>query len=67
MKIFELFYNGFDNLENREPYYSKSLGVFKSLKKANEALLTESKKNKKYKGWDGETYPKFKIEEKQLK
>lgn len=62
----------FDSMENRNPIYSKELGIFmdsaegepfKTAYTKVQEFLNESEPLKAYIGWDKEIYPQYKVEE----
>jgi len=59
--IYKLTRTGFDSLENHNPRYTNVIGFFSTQKSAQRMLTKLEKSEKKYRGYDDETYPQFKI------
>lgn len=70
MKILTLIREGFDSMENRNPWYEERIASFcDSENQSAKEKLEKYKQNlntKEYSGWDGETYPKFKVVEEEV-
>lgn len=67
MDAIKLIKVGFDTLENRDPIYEIEMGVFvddNSLTAHGKIAkwFNEHEPVKMYLGWDGQVYPKFKME-----
>lgn len=67
MKIYKVIRTDFDTLENRDPFVTTRVGIFKIRKKAEEAIEKNRTSNKIYKGWDDKEYPIYKIVEMRIK
>lgn len=52
----------FDNSENRQPTYTNILGITITEDDAKDVIKTMEEEDTKYKGYDGEIYPKYKYE-----
>lgn len=53
--------HGFDNMENRNPWYTDIIGYIDTDDEETAKKYVEGKTEnaKKYKGWDGKMYPYF--------
>ena len=70
--VYRLIRIDHDNLENREPIHTKTIGLFMDddNSTAHGKISDYFKKQppeKLYFGWDGKVYPKFKIEQELVK
>ncbi len=66
MEAIQLIKQGFDSLENREPWYESVLGVFIDSPDKNRYVKVQEYLSTltytPYSGYDHEIYPKFRIE-----
>ena len=60
MTVYMIEYIGFDNMENYDPYFYEFKGYCNTEEEAIKKVADLDKKPK-YKGWDGEFYPQYKI------
>ena len=72
IEALQLFKDDFDNTENRNPGTSKSLGIFikgNNLSASGKVsrFISELEPVKIYLGWDGNVYPKFRLEKINIK
>lgn len=51
----------FDVFENHNPLYEEIIGSFDTEESAKRLITERKQKEKPYKGWDNQEYPKFKI------
>ena len=65
--VYKLVRIGFDELENRDPVYRTLVGYFSTRKVAEQERAKLEKKESKYRGYDGNTYPQYKITEREVK
>lgn len=57
--IYLIYKHSFDSWENHTPHYFKLLGYCESEEYAKQKIADLESKTEKYKGWDGQYYPKF--------
>lgn len=59
--IFIIYKISFDSQENHSPIISEVIGYDESFDNAKSIIELLESQSKKYKGYDGNTYPKFRI------
>lgn len=67
MEILQLYEDGFDSLENRNPKYSELIATFVpspplTVQGVADNFISKMKPVKIHLGYDGEIYPKFRLE-----